>query len=188
MRISAKERLSSSIRALLVIVWTYNLHRTELVETLSSPIMTETDRNQAQEIYNKAVELLARREYGYRELLRQLERRGFDNELSVECLDALAKQGLQSDQRYAESYANVRAQKGYGPRHIRAHLSERGVDSDWIQLAFEELAFDWEERLAEAHTKRFGKTPPADYAEQTKRMRFLAQRGFYEADIRKLFR
>ena len=44
---------------------------------------------------------------------------------------------------------------------------------------------DWPRLLAEAHDRRFGRSPPADRADYARRGRFLEQRGFPAALIRR---
>ena len=62
-------------------------------------------------------------------------------------MDALVRQGLASDERFADAYARKRAEAGYGPVRIRAELRQRGIEgglvrdvlaayeSTWVDLA-----------------------------------------------------
>ena len=64
----------------------------------------------------------------------------------------LARAGLQSDQRYTESYINQRISRGYGPLRIRRELAERGVATDLIEQALEALDVDWFEAMVSDET------------------------------------
>ena len=134
----------------------------------------------------RALGLLARREHSRLELRRKLA----DDDLAPVTLegvlDDLAAAGLQSDRRYAESFVRSRIARGQGPVRIRQELRRRGVEAALAEQALEEAEADWTDLLREAHRKRFGDAPPDDRREQARRARFLAQRGFPEAAIRKL--
>jgi regulatory protein len=124
------------------------------------------------------VAILARREHAAGELTRKLVERGFAQEEVVPVLEALARDGWQSDERFALAHAEIRVQRGVGPLRIREELRQRGVDSAVAGAALESLGVDWGELAAAARRKRFGEAPPADRAERARQQRFLAGRGF----------
>lgn len=127
--------------------------------------------------------LLARREHAVRELAGKLVARGFDQDLVAEELAALADEGLQSDERFAESYTRTRVERGDGPHKIRAALTERGVAPGLIEWALEPYADEWRQRALDLIERRFGvREGGASYAERARRARFLQQRG-YTADV-----
>ncbi len=134
----------------------------------------------------RALGLLARREHSRLELRRKLA----DADLAPDTLDALlddlAAAGLQSDQRYAESFVRSRVERGQGPLRIRQELRRRGVAAGLAERVLEEADVDWTTRLREVRRKRFGNAPPTDRREQARQARFLAQRGFPETAIRAL--
>jgi regulatory protein len=135
----------------------------------------------------QAVSYLARREHSALELSRKLEKSGFD-ELEIE--DSLAKlqrAGLQSDQRYAESYVNSRINRGYGSVRIRMELKERGVASDIITDSLQQAEIDWFALAAEVRSKRFGEHNPEDFKDRAKQQRFLQYRGFTHDEITESF-
>ncbi len=138
------------------------------------------DRRQA---YRAAVRLLAAREHSRAELGRKLGR-GFSGEVVEAVLDELAAEGLQSDDRFVESYLHARMEKGFGPLRIRAELKERGIDEARIRLALEGVEAQWREQLLRVARRRFGDAPPADRREMGRRARFLAGRGFPEHLVR----
>ena len=103
-------------------------------------------------------------------------------------LDALSRQRLLSDERFAEQYLNYRRQRGYGPLRIRAELRERGVDEALIETYLDEGDEDWMACLRQAHDKKYGDTLPQDFKEQARRSRFLIYRGFSGEQVRRLLR
>jgi regulatory protein len=125
--------------------------------------------------------MLARREYSRLELVERLTARGYSAEAVNDCLEALAEGGLQSDARFAESFARSRLFRGQGPVKIRAELKRRGLGRERIQDALLEAEQgaegDWFALACDALVRRFsgpGDTP----RERARRERFLAQRGF----------
>lgn len=139
------------------------------------------------EVRQAAIALLARREHSRRELAHKLRQRGAGGELIAEALDALAAEGLQSDDRFTESFITARRARGFGALRIRAELRERGIDTDLIERHMHEMA-DPLEQVEEVRRKRFGPELPTDFKEQARQSRFLQYRGFSAEQIRRLFR
>ena len=135
-----------------------------------------------------ALDLLARREHGRRELARKLEARGFDADVVEDALAALAADGLLSEARFTEQFVWSRFQRGSGPLKICAELRERGVDETLIEHGIGALAEDWPALLREVREKKFGRAVPDDLRERSRQMRFLQQRGFTAEQIGRVFR
>ena len=100
-----------------------------------------------------ALRYLSRREYACEELRRKLEQRGVEGSTAEAVVIDLAEQNLVSDERFAESWARVRVQKGYGPMRIRADLRQKGVSDTVIagvltnhEDGWYDLALDWARR------------------------------------------
>ncbi|CAM3390351.1 regulatory protein RecX [Halomonas lysinitropha] len=134
-----------------------------------------------------AIRLLARREYSRLELAERLAAKGHASESIAECLDELADQGLQSDDRFAESFLRSRILRGQGPLKIGVELERRGLGREVIRHAFAESEQagegDWFTLACESLAKRF--TGPGDSPrERARRERFLAQRGFAFDQVR----
>ncbi|MCG7601444.1 recombination regulator RecX [Halomonas sp. McH1-25] len=128
-----------------------------------------------------AIRLLARREYARAELERRLGAKGHALDDIERALDALAAEGLQSDERFAEIFVRSRIARGQGPIKIRAELGERGIAAEQARQAFDEAqareAVDWCALACETLAKRF--TGPGEGPrERARRERFLAGRGF----------
>ena len=128
-------------------------------------------------VRNAAVRLLARREHSRRELERKLGQRGHPRDLIEDVVDGLANAGMQSDERFAESFVRSAVARGQGPLKLRARLRECGVE-DTLASAAIDGDFDWRALASAAVAKRFGPAPPVNRADWAKRARFLASRGF----------
>ncbi len=125
-----------------------------------------------------AMNLLARREHSVRELRNKLKRRFASESMVDEQLSRLTEEGLQSDARFAESYAHQRTSRGYGPVRLREELRERGVSEADVDVAIEELAIDWCALASDVLHKKFGARAPQDIKEKARRVRFMQYRGF----------
>lgn len=132
----------------------------------------------------KAMDYLARREYGYAELVGRLVAAGFSEELADEVVAALAADGLQNDERFASSFVSARVGRGSGPLRIVSALKERGLDAALAARAVDEEDVDWFELAREARRKKFGLEPIEAYPEKARQMRFLQYRGFDFEHIR----
>jgi len=124
-----------------------------------------------------AMDLLARREHSRRELLRKLGRR-FAPQVLEGALEQLARDGLQSDVRFAEAYVRQRSERGYGPLRLVRELRERGIDSGLADRAVAGADCDWARLARGVAEKKFGAEPPGDRKELARRLRFLHYRGF----------
>jgi regulatory protein len=138
------------------------------------------------ELRQRAVRLLARREHTRAELARKLAPHGTSEEIET-VLNELANTGLQSDARFAESYLRSQAPRLGGAR-LRQTLRTKGVASVLIeaQLAGTALA-DEIDRARDIWTRKFA-VPPADAREWAKQARFLQSRGFATDVIRRLLK
>ena len=129
------------------------------------------------------MDFLARREYGYTELARKLAEKGFDRRAAEDAVGKLAEEGLQSDQRFSESFVQSRINQGKGPVRIRLDLAQRGIDAAAIEIALEDACPNWHQLAREIREKKFGRSPPTDFKEKARQMRFLQYRGFEQDHI-----
>lgn len=145
----------------------------------------EVDRfGDPKEARKKAMDFLARREYGQEELVRKLTASGFDADVVMTEVDRLTSEGLQSDVRFAGSFVQSRINQGKGPVRIREELKERGLGSTDIERAIEESGQDWFALARETRVRKFGDDLPVDFPEKAKQMRFLQYRGFDHDQVR----
>jgi regulatory protein len=129
-------------------------------------------------IYNKALDLVSRREHSRHELMQKLNKR-FPETLPIieEALDKLALNNILDDERFAEMYLNSRARKGFGPKKIEMELYSKKVDSILIGNAIEAYE-SWIENAENELQKKFKGIQPTDYNSQMKQKQFLFNRGF----------
>lgn len=141
----------------------------------------------AEEVREAAVRLLARREHSALELRTKLARKGWPEADIEQVVTDLAEAGLQSERRFAESFARQRAGRYYGPRRIAAELARRGIDSGLAAEAIESLEIDFAELAAEYCAKKFG-APDGElaFAERARRSRAMYRRGFDTEHVRGL--
>ena len=68
-------------------------------------------------VYNKALDLVSRREHSRHELMQKLDKR-YPNSIPIieDALDKLETNKILDDERFAEMYLNSRARKGFGPK------------------------------------------------------------------------
>lgn len=131
----------------------------------------------------RALGLLARREHSRVELARKLAPHGEAEEIVV-LLDALERENLLSDQRYAEGLAMVRAGR-HGSLRLKADLRDKGVPAAVIDETVREARVDDLDSARRVWAKKFGRVP-GDASERAKQIRFLAGRGFPPDVIRRV--
>lgn len=131
----------------------------------------------AMTLRQRALALLARREYSRAELARRLAQQdGVTADALEALLDALEGRGWLSDARYAEQRVHAR-QARYGSRKLALELRERGVDGAVIDAALLGLS-DTELARARAVWQRKFPRPAQDAKERARQVRFLQARGF----------
>lgn len=140
----------------------------------------------AKRLYERAVRLLARREHSRLELKKKLRRDGTRTTEIIELIEGLAKQNLQSDERYTEAYIHNRTQAGYGPWRIRKELQERGISDELIHQYLPQDQEYWQKRMREVWNKKYGRNFENSEITLERQHRFLLQRGF-ELDIVRKF-
>ena len=138
----------------------------------------------ARSAYDRALGMLARREYSRRELRARLEHAGCDEEESASALQKLHAQHYQDDRRFGEMIVRARVGQGYGPARIQAELRSHGLTDAMIRELIDAAEIDWEALAAAQLRKKYGSKPAIDHAERGKRAAFLLRRGFTAATVR----
>ncbi|MEY4642665.1 MAG: hypothetical protein RLZZ227_2659 [Pseudomonadota bacterium] len=134
-----------------------------------------------------AMNLLARREHSFHELLDKLSEKFPDydrDEVVLPALVRLRDENLQSDSRFASAWVNYRAGRGFGPLKIASELHPRKLDRDLLNSALYLDGPDWEEKCAEALRRKFRVRNAGSRDERARWQRFLMQRGFGQEQIR----
>lgn len=135
------------------------------------------------EARKKAMDYLARREYGHGELRMKLIDAGFEGQTASSAVEQLTHDGLQDDRRFTESFIRSRIGQGKGPVRIRMELEQRGIDSVTVDELLEESAEDWGSLAREVRERKFGAELPREFRDKARQMRFLQYRGFESAQI-----
>ncbi|SHE23065.1 regulatory protein RecX [methanotrophic endosymbiont of Bathymodiolus puteoserpentis (Logatchev)] len=149
----------------------------------------DNDLDKFKAIKEACLQYLVRREHSQKELLRKVSEKGFARPDIDLVISELAEQGLQSDARFAESYARSRVHRGFGPLRIKTELQQRGVGDCYFDMAVEDIAGSWQALLMQVYEKKYGASSSTiDIKELLKRSRFLQQRGFSTEMIRELLK
>jgi regulatory protein len=137
-----------------------------------------------------AMNLLAMREHSAKELRVKLTKKCDQPEMISFAVAKLQSDGLQSDNRFAEAFTNMRLRQGKGAQIIRLELKEKGINDEIINQCLLNISpdTDWNQLALKAYQKKFGDKPVLDLKEKSKRMRFLAARGFSADNIQYVFK
>jgi len=137
-------------------------------------------------VYNKALDLVSRREHSRHELMQKLDKR-YPNTTPIieDVLDKLETNKILDDERFAEMYLNSRARKGFGPKKIEMELYLKKVDSLFISNTVEAYE-NWLENAQKVLKKKFKNHKPTDYQSKMKQKQFLFTRGFSSPIIDKI--
>ena len=128
------------------------------------------------ELKQKALRLLARREYSRVELgLRLLRDEGQPDEVDA-VLSELEAEGWLSDSRYVEQILNARLGR-YGREHVLHELRSKGIGEDLIRSAMPRIMDAQIDALKSIWQRKFGKIPE-NRKELAQQVRFLQGRGF----------
>ena len=137
-------------------------------------------------IYNKALDLVSRREHSRHELMQKLDKRYPETSPIIEeVLNKLEGNKILDDERFAEMYLNSRARKGFGPKKIEMELYSKKVYSFFISNAVEAYE-SWLENAQRELKKKFKDQKPTDYQSKMKQKQFLFTRGFSSPIIDKI--
>ncbi len=125
--------------------------------------------------------LLARRSWSRQGLLDRLQERGVPAERAQAAVVDLESLGYVDDERYAEGWAQARAQRGLGARRIAEELKQKGVGRDLAARAARESFSDVSEaaRAREVALRRLPALLARGKTQAPIRLRaFLLRRGF----------
>ena len=128
-------------------------------------------------VYNKALDLLSRREHSRKELYIKLTKR-FDckDEINL-TLDQLEENNLLCDSRFTEEYVHSRRRKGFGPVKISMELEKKGVKDSLISSEIDKFN-DWDKLAELSFKKRFPDGASKNFKELQKQKNFLSNKGF----------
>ena len=135
------------------------------------------------DIRRAAMDLLARREHGYTELIRKLILRFTDIELIEIVVTQLRQENLQSDARFVDCFIRHAQHKGKGPLYVQAALIQKGISSEDLAQWLDSDDDCWQSMACEVKRRKFGSVTAKDFILRSKQYRFLAQRGFTSTQI-----
>lgn len=136
------------------------------------------------DVWNRAIGLLARREYSRLELFKKLKPHSDGVEIEP-VLERLSVSGYQSDARFTDSFVRMRVGQGHGLNRIRFDLKSKGINADLLQGVLEQNELDWFALAAELYQRKYAfSKQELDYKERAKRLRFMTRRGFSFDEIK----
>ena len=139
------------------------------------------------QIKNTAIILLAKREYGKKELFAKLTQKYTDID-AIHCvLDSLQADNLQNDERYSEAFIRYKKSQGKGPLFIQQELKYKGIDSNLINSLVNSSEHDWYEQARQVYYKKFRSNLVDDHKDKAKRLRFMFSRGFGSEHVAPIF-
>ena len=137
-------------------------------------------------VYNKALDIISRREHSQKELTGKLLNKFSEEEIVNSVINNLVKKNLLNDTRYSEAYVVSRKRKGFGPKKILYELIARGVIEN-IACEVIENEGGWKDAALKAFNKKFKKGKAMDFKELNKQKTFLQNRGFSFEEIDSVF-
>ncbi len=136
--------------------------------------------------YDKAIQLLARREHSQFELNQKLIRKGYSEEETAPALESLVKKGWLSDYRFTEAWIRHRIRGGFGRLKILSELNQKGIAPDLASNCIQQADVDWFALALKVRLKKYPK-PWSDYKEKAKQYRYMLSRGFEHDQIQYSF-
>ncbi len=138
------------------------------------------------DLRDRALRLLARREHTRAELAQKLSRYAEERDDVDTLIDQLMRSELVSDQRFAEHFIAAK-KKRFGHLKIAYDLTAKGLDAESITrltIGSREQELD---AARDVWRKKFPSSP-TNASEKAKQMRFLQGRGFSSDTIYRLFK
>ena len=145
-----------------------------------------TSETREEQAHALCLRLLTARSRTRSELIGQLVKRGYPDEVATTVLDRLAAVGLIDDAEFADQWVRSRrAHAGKGKRALAAELRNKGIDADVIAAALDGIdAAAERERAEQLVEQKLRRATLAD-ADDTKVMRrlvgMLASRGYSQS-------
>jgi len=137
-------------------------------------------------IYNKALDILSRREHSAHELKLKLHKKYEAISEIEEVITKLESNNLLNDFRFAETYARIRKRKGFGPNKIHYELTNKGIKES-ISNEIISAEDGWAHAALQAFRKKYKDGISEDTKERLKQKNFLHNRGFSFKEIESVF-
>lgn len=179
---SARQRLDDEFETLAPVA--ARSLENEVCADEEAPLQSAAPVRSGPSLKARAVGYLSRREHSRAELARKLQPYAQERDDVDAILDALQKEGWQSNTRFAQSLVNRRAAR-QGTARIVQELRQSGVDDGDIAELRDQLRETEHARALEVWRRRFD-DKPQDRQAYAKQARFLAGRGFSHDVIRRI--
>ena len=140
------------------------------------------------DIRKKLLDFLSRREHSFIELIFKLEDRVSSSQRLIVELEKLREEGLQSDERFTESFIRSRSIKGFGPEKISNELRFKGIEENLIKKMVYSQELDWKMILKKEFKKKYSQSMIYNIEDISKIKKFFFQRGFLIDEINELFK
>ena len=143
-------------------------------------------RGQIKSPYDSALDILARRSNSEHEIRSKLSQKKFSAEEIDDVIERLRNAHLLNDFEYSQAYIRTALlSKAVGPRWLQNKLRGRGVASEVINSALEDLLdSDKELELVEIAVEKWNRLHPSKRGDTARLNRFLFSRGFTSDAIR----
>ena len=106
--------------------------------------------------YNKGLDLLSRRPYGIKELIKKLCEKGHERDAAEKACERLRELGLLNDEIYAEILAKeLIERKNYSIKRVKQELLFRGVSREIVDNTVDSLDNDAEYRIILVIKKKY---------------------------------
>ncbi len=106
--------------------------------------------------YNKGLDLLSRRPYGVKELIKKLCEKGHEKESAEKACERLLELGLLNDENYAEILSKeLIERKNYSIKRVKQELLFRGISREIVENTVESLDNDAENRIILVIKKKY---------------------------------
>jgi regulatory protein len=132
----------------------------------------------AQELYDHAVSLLAKRDYSSGELTRTLVKMTENSECVDSALQRLIGCGYLDDERLVIHLVDKHIRKKHGPTRIRQEVRQKGFSQELVEQTLEKAGVDWYAMARELKVSKFGEERASDAKEKNKQVRYLQYKGF----------
>ena len=137
-------------------------------------------------IYNKALDIISRREHSQKELTDKLLKKYDIPEPVNSVIENLIDKNLLNDFRFSQTYVVARKRKGFGPKKIGYELVSRGINENTASEA-NDAEGGWNKAALKAFNTKFKAGIGEDFKEQNKQKVFLQNRGFSFQEIDSVF-
>ncbi len=157
----------------------YEIDSEELAELKSSV--------NSRRAYNKAIDLISRREHSRKEIITKLSQRGY-GEVADEVADRLEEKGYLDDERFANMYAQeLKSRRSFGKRRISQELYMKGIDRDIIYDVLENLEESPQEEIIDILSRKYPHCLE-DEKNKARAVNGLIRLGYSSYDIRSAIR